>query len=243
MKPDNPIILALDYSDLEDARAILHKVRPNIGMTKIGLELFTAYGKESLELSNEFNIPIFLDLKLHDIPKTVAKTVEVVCRLLSGFNHQHYLTIHCAGGREMCKEALLASQGSNVQLAGITLLTSLERRDFRELGFSDSRDATRTTDPGYIGTQCISKTEGLKTLVCAPTQLVVMQNHFKDVNFVTPGIRLDSEESHDHKRTKPASFALKNGATWIVVGRPITQAHDPVMAALHFQDQVDRYRP
>ncbi len=78
MKPDNPIILALDYSDLNEARQVLDRVRPHIGMVKIGLELWAAYGKEALEISSDFQIPIFLDLKLHDVPTTVSKTISVV---------------------------------------------------------------------------------------------------------------------------------------------------------------------
>jgi orotidine-5'-phosphate decarboxylase len=244
MRPDNPTILALDYSDLSDARQMLSKVRPYIGMAKIGLELFTAYGKNSLELSQEFNVPIFLDLKLHDIPKTVGKTIEVICNLLSGFNQQHYLTVHCSGGKEMCKTALKVTEGSNIKIVGITALTSLNERDFRDLGYRDSRASTRTSDLLELGRDCNAKNDGINAFVCAPNQLPTMRKNYPlDIELISPGIRDDSQEDQDHKRFKPASFAFKNGATWIVVGRPITQAHDPVSAALHFQDQADKHRP
>src|SRR5579885_1246230 len=135
MNIDNPIILALDYSELDEARAILSKVRPNIGMIKIGLELFTAYGREALDLSKEFSVPVFLDLKLNDVPTTVAKTTEVVCSHLSRYPGEHFLSIHCNGGAEMCQAAYKVANGSNVTITGITVLTSLTESDFSEIGF------------------------------------------------------------------------------------------------------------
>jgi orotidine-5'-phosphate decarboxylase len=252
MKPDNPIILALDYAELEDARQILAKVRPNIGMIKIGLELFTAYGRETLELSREFNVPIFLDLKLNDVPTTVAKTTEVICSKLSPFYGQHFLSIHCNGGMEMCQAALKVSNGSNVTIAGVTVLTSLDESDFGEIGFRDCRPAYRTIDLAYLGADCLNEKyvydaqrkrvfSGLTTLICAPTQVSLLRQHLgDDINIITPGIRADADDPHDHVRSKPASFALKNGASWIVVGRPITSAADPVAASSYFREQAER---
>lgn len=253
MKPDNPIILALDYNNVADAENILSKVRPHIGMIKIGLELFTAYGREALDLADKFHVPIFLDLKLHDVPTTVVKTTEVVCSLMYKYPGEHFLSIHSFGGREMCEAAFKTAQGSNVQIAGVTTLTSMDDRDFRQLGFRDGRSGIRTIDAAYIAADCSHELakwdaqrnrviKGMTNLICAPNQLPLMRQHFgDDVVLIVPGIRSDSEESHDHARSKPASFALKNGATWIVVGRPITKAPDPVHAALYFKEQVDRY--
>lgn len=253
MKPSNPIILALDYNEVSEARNVLSKVRSNIGMIKIGLELFTAYGREALDLADEFHVPVFLDLKLHDVPTTVKKTTDVVCSLLSKYSGEHFLSIHCFGGREMCETVFKTAQGSNVQIAGVTTLTSMEDRDFRGLGFRDGRAGIRTIDAAYVAADCLNERSqwdanrnrilnGMTHFICAPNQLPLMRQHFgNDVVMISPGIRSDSEEAHDHARSKPASFALKNGATWIVVGRPITQAPDPAAAASYFKEQVNKF--
>lgn len=255
MKSDNPIILALDYSDVNDARKLLSQVRPNIGMIKIGLELFTASGKEALELSNQFNVPIFLDLKLHDVPTTVSKTVSVVCQLLSQCPGDHFLSIHCFGGGTTCEAALKAASGSNVTIAGVTALTSLEEDDFWEMGFRTLAVGKRAVALAEIGADCSNITgdyqsdknrkrifTGLKHFVCAPDRLKLMISHIGEMNFICPGIRADGEETHDHKKTKPIGFALRSGATWVVVGRPITQAVDPVAASAYFKSQADKWK-
>ena len=257
MNIDNPICLALDYAELDEARQILSKVRPNIGMIKIGLELFTAYGREALELSKEFNVPVFLDLKLNDVPTTVAKTTEVLCSHLSKFHGQHFLSIHTNGGREMCEAAYKVANGSNVMITGVTVLTSLTDDDFNEIGFRDCRPNIRTVDLAYLGADCLNEKivydtssgqrkrvlSGLQSLVCAPTQLNLLRQHLgEDVVLIAPGIRSEADDTHDHARSKPASFAIRNGASWIVVGRPITKAQDPAMASATFKTQVERAR-
>lgn len=254
MNIDNPICLALDYAELDEARAILSKVRPNIGMIKIGLELFTAYGREALELSREFNVPVFLDLKLNDVPTTVAKTTEVICSHLSKYHGQHFLSVHCNGGAEMCQAAYKVANGSNVMITGVTVLTSLTEYDFSEIGFRDCRPGIRTVDLAYLGADCLNEKvtydanrkrviSGLNSLVCAPTQLNLVRQHLgDDIILITPGIRADADDTHDHARSKPASFAIKNGASWIVIGRPITKAQDPVLASATFKTQVERAR-
>jgi orotidine-5'-phosphate decarboxylase len=252
MKPDNPIILALDYSDLNDARKILAKVRPNIGMIKIGLELFTAFGREALDLSKDFNIPVFLDLKLHDIPTTVEKTVAVACQMLARYGGEHFLSIHCFGGQQMCEAALRTTQGSNVKVVGVTVLTSLDEDDFEAMGFSTLAPGKRTVSLGFIGADCSNAQEqydaqrhrilsGLTHFVCAPNQLELMNAYLgDDMIYITPGIRTEAEEKHDHARSKTAGYALRNGATWIVIGRPITQAPDPVAASVYFKMQTHK---
>ncbi len=256
MRPDNPIILALDYSNLQEARSVLELVRSNIGMIKIGLELFTAHGKEALELSTDFGIPIFLDLKLNDIPTTVEKTVSVVCYMLGQHAGEHFLSIHCSGGKKMCEAALNASQGSNVTMTGVTALTSLSSEDFAEMGFQTVSAGKRTSDLLLLGADCqneYSKQDpvthkrifkGLTHFVCAPNQLNLINSYEfdKTLTLITPGIRMDKEEKNDHDRSKPAGFALRNGAAWIVIGRPITQAKDPVAASLYFKEQADRIK-
>lgn len=252
MKPDNPIILALDYSDLNEASQMLDRVRPHIGMAKIGLELFTANGRSAIDMVSSFNIPIFLDLKLNDVPTTVAKTTNVVCSFLGNAPGDHFLSIHCNGGEEMCREAMRAAHGSNVTIAGVTTLTSLDTDDFRHMGFSNSQPGTRTVDAAYLGYDCLNEEtkydlsgkrvfDGIRHFITAPNQAPLMKKHYEDSILITPGIRSDSDESDDHARSKPIGFALRSGATWVVIGRPITKASDPVIAAQYFEQQAKKY--
>lgn len=252
MKPDNPIILAVDYANVNQMEKLLFEVRPHIGMVKIGLELWTACGKDALQIADYFKIPVFLDLKLHDVPTTVGKTTEVVCGLLAPLQGQHFLSIHLTGSYRMCRAAMEAAQGSNVTIAGVTFLTSLDENDFGWIGYKDCRPGTRTVDITAVGYDCMNDDRqydangkriynGLKHYICAPNQAKLMKEHYEDAVLICPGIRADSDEANDHARTKPAGFALKNGATWLVVGRPITQSSDPRAAAQYYEEQGKKY--
>lgn len=247
MKPANPIILALDYDNLNDARQMVSLVRPYVGMLKVGLELFTACGKESLELSRDFNIPLFLDLKLHDVPLTVSKTVQVLCSQLARYHGPHFVSIHTLGGQEMCHAAWDVSLGSNVEIVGITVLTSLGESELASFGFRDSRVGVRATRLANLGVDCSEEhvgtgSGGLNHFVCPPAQLKLMREHLgNDLVLISPGIRLPEAVVDDHKRPTTIGHALKNGATWVVIGRPITKDHDPLQAAIYFKEQADKY--
>ena len=253
MKPTNPIILALDYSDLQEAEQILSRVRPHIGMVKIGLELFVSAGRNAIDMIRSYNVPVFLDLKLHDVPTTVAKTTEMVCTMLANSFGEHFLSVHCFGGAEMCKAAMKATQGSNVSIAGVTILTSISDSDLYSMGFHNARPGDRTVSAANMVLDCLNESavydpvtkkrifNGVKNFICAPNQLNLMKKHFENVTLITPGIRSEGEDTHDHDRAKPASFALKNGATWLVIGRPITKSADPVSAASYFEQQAKKY--
>lgn len=252
MKPDNPIILALDYANLNQVEALLFKVRPHIGMVKIGLELWASHGKDALKIADYFKVPVFLDLKLHDVPTTVGKTAEVICSMLAPLQGNHFLSIHCAGGPAMCKAAMEAASGSNVTIAGVTILTSVAEPELHKMGFKDCRPGVRTVDMADVAYDCMNDTpqydpggkrlyNGIRHFICAPNQAKLMKEYYEDAILITPGIRADSDDNHDHQRTKPAGFALKNGATWLVVGRPITQSSDPRAAAEYYEEQGKRY--
>lgn len=248
---DNPIILALDYSDINKAQEMVSKVRPHIGMIKIGTELFSAYGREALSIGSNFNIPIFLDLKLHDIPTTVKKTVEVLCDSLASVPGQHFLSVHALGGFQMVKQAVDATKNSNVTIAAVTLLTSLESSDLTQfrrrqagaLTIGAINSIQNRSNYDYNTHQWSSETSGLKTVIAAPGQLDMIKKSYKD-NYIiiTPGIRVDEKQADDHKRSKPIGFAIKHGADWTVVGRPITQSSDPEFIAAKLHDQVVRAR-
>lgn len=266
MKPANPIILALDYDNLEDAERMLSLVRPHIGMIKVGLELFSSVGKEALLLGRYYNIPVFLDLKLCDTPTTVKKTINNLMGTLTSLPGEQFISIHCFGGRDMCKAAIETTQGSNVKPVGITLLTSSDSSDLGNLGFTNRSVGVRTVKTAKVGIGCIDQGTlghpghpathwgpgtpptparppiGLDAFVCAPAQLPLMRKHYKDtITLISPGIRMDGTDAHDHKSAKPASFALRSGANWIVVGRPITQAADPLLVVQHLEKVADKY--
>jgi orotidine-5'-phosphate decarboxylase len=248
---DNPLILALDFSDIRKAEEVVSKARPHIGMVKIGTELFSAYGREALSIGSNFNIPVFLDLKLHDIPTTVKKTVEVLCDSLASVPGQHFLSVHSLGGLEMVKQAVEATKNSNVTIAAVTLLTSLESQDLTQ--FRNRQAGALTVNAidsvkgrsqyDYNTRQWTVTPSGIKIVIAAPTQLDLIKKRFKDeFIIITPGIRSDEGEANDHKRSKPMSFAIKHGSDWVVVGRPITQSSDPEFMAAKLHDQIMRAR-
>lgn len=237
MKNDTPIIIALDYDNLDRAKAMLNKVRPYVSMAKIGLELFTAVGHRAFELSQEFDIPLFVDLKLHDTPLTVSKTISVLSAQLppvAPYPGKHFVSIHTLGGGEMCNAAFLSTRHSDIELVGITVLTSLDSIDLSYLGFA------HMIEEQTINLTLSGISSALTHFVCAPTQIKLLRAKFGDgVTLITPGIR---EERGDatHKQFTSAAQAIKNGADWIVIGKPITKAVDPVQAAIYFKDQVDK---
>lgn len=269
MRTYNPIILALDFNNMSEADAVLSKVRPHVGMIKVGLELYTSVGRESLALARQYNIPVFLDLKLCDTPTTVKKTMEGLMGSLAILPGNHFLSIHCFGGREMCKTAMEVTRGTNVKPVGITLLTSFDGGDLGNLGFTNRSIGIKAVKMAQLGMGCIDQGKpayaghpgypgypaypptpatparppiGMDAFVCAPAQLALMRKHYEDtITLISPGIRMEGMEAHDHKNAKPASFALRTGANWIVVGRPITQAPDPAAIARHFEKVAEKY--
>jgi orotidine-5'-phosphate decarboxylase len=235
----NPIILALDYNNLDDARNILNRVRSNIGMIKVGLELFTACGKEALTISKEFNIPVFLDLKLHDVPTTVSKTTSVICEMLALYQGEHFLSVHCSGGATMTASAALAARSSNVHIVGITVMTSLTQSDVKNI-YDTRQISIHSAWLAELSKQNIPN--HLDHFVCAPASLKVMRKRVKNNPIlITPGIRGPHEQLHDHRNPQTINHALKEGTNWVVIGRPITQASDPAEAAKYFKQQTDKF--
>lgn len=226
----SPICLALDYNDLQEADQMLARVRNDIGMIKIGPELFYSHGRDALELGNKYSCPIFLDLKLHDIPSTVSKTVHALANGLSRSYPVRFLSVHSFGGQEMIRAAIKTSQGSGLQIAAVTLLTSLTNNDLGDMGFRDRREGVKTMDLAWLAFDA-----GARAFVSSPTQTHLMKKHFDKphdpVTLITPGIRAEGVPQDDQKRAKPIGFAIRNGSDWAVVGRPITQDPSPEGAA------------
>lgn len=208
----NPIICALDTQDLNKAVSLANALRDKVGMVKLGLEFFAAQGLSGVQEVAKCNVPIFLDLKLHDIPNTVAKTVEVIKVL-----NIEMLTLHISGGTKMLEEALSVVQGTKIKLIGVTVLTSMSNEDLNELGVA------REAKSQVILLAKLAKKIGLHGVVCSALEAQEVRRECgEDFKIITPGIRIDPGHD-DQKRTATPKEAINSGADYIVIGRPITK--------------------
>ena len=218
------LILALDVPTREEAAPILRQLRGQLRWLKIGLQMFTAYGPTYVREIADLGFDIFLDLKLHDIPNTVAKAVESLGPLPIKM-----LTLHTAGGSEMMRAALAAQQKTNPQLLllGVTVLTSMDATGLGEIGVTTA-PADQVARLGRL-----VASSGLRGLVCSPLEVALLRHQLPpEMQLVTPGIRPASEAGgDDQKRVMTPADAARAGSTYIVVGRPILKASDPVAAA------------
>ena len=218
------LILALDVPTREAAAPILRQLRGQLRWVKIGLQMFTAYGPDYVREVAGMGFSIFLDLKLHDIPNTVAKAVESLGPLPI-----QMLTLHTAGGGEMMRAARAAQLKTNPQLLllGVTVLTSMDSAGLKEIGVA-APSADQVARLGQLAADA-----GLRGLVCSPLEVPLLRAKLPaDVQLVTPGIRPVSEAgSDDQKRVMTPADAARAGSSYIVVGRPILQATDPAAAA------------
>jgi orotidine-5'-phosphate decarboxylase len=218
------LILALDVPTREEAAPILRQLRGQLRWVKIGLQMFTAYGPNYVREVASQGFDIFLDLKLHDIPNTVAKAVESLGPLPIKM-----LTLHTAGGSEMMRAAVAAQQRSNpnLLLLGVTVLTSMDQSGLNEIGVP----GTAEQQVERLGR--LAAAAGMKGLVCSPLEVALLRRTLPaDVQLITPGIRPASEQGgDDQKRVMTPADAARAGASYIVVGRPILKAADPAAAA------------
>jgi orotidine-5'-phosphate decarboxylase len=218
------LILALDVPTREEAAPILRQLRGQLRWVKIGLQLFTAYGPDYVREVASLGFNIFLDLKLHDIPNTVAKAVESLAPLPI-----QMLTLHTAGGSEMMRAAKAAQQKHNPKLLllGVTVLTSMDTAGLNEIGVT----AASADQVARLGQLAVDS--GLTGLVCSPLEVVMLRQKLPaGIQLITPGIRPASEAgSDDQKRVMTPADAARAGSSYIVVGRPILKAADPAAAA------------
>lgn len=216
------LILALDVPTREDAAPILRTLRGRLRWVKIGLQLFTAYGPNYVREVAGMGFDIFLDLKLHDIPHTVAKAVESLGPLPI-----RLLTLHTAGGGEMLRAAVAAQQQTNpnLLLLGVTVLTSMDAAGLNEIGVA-AAPADQVVRLGQL-----AACAGVGGLVCSPLEVALLRRALPaDLRLVTPGIRPATGTADDQKRIMTPAAAARAGSTHIVVGRPILQAPDPAAA-------------
>jgi orotidine-5'-phosphate decarboxylase len=213
-----PIFVAIDTPDLERAEALARAVRDEAGGVKLGLEFFAANGPAGVARIAGFGLPIFLDLKLHDIPNTVGKAVEALAPLAPAV-----LTVHAAGGRSML-EAAKAAAPAGTKVVGVTVLTSLDENDLTAIGVGDppAEQVARLARLAYAS--------GLDGIVCSGAEVGVARAKWPAGFFVVPGLRPAGAELADQKRIVTPSQALDDGASILVIGRPITAAPDPAAA-------------
>jgi orotidine-5'-phosphate decarboxylase len=215
----NPIYLALDVPHLDDAQALLNKVKDHIGGVKLGLEFFCAHGSHGVHEIAHLGLPIFLDLKLHDIPNTVAGAMQAIHVLEPAI-----VTVHASGGRAMMEDAKAAA-GEHTKVVGVSMLTSLDERDLSATGVAG------TSHDQVMRLAELAEVSGLDGIVCSGQEVGAVHKQWKKGFFVVPGLRPAGSAVGDQKRVVTPRKARDDGASVLVIGRPISKANDPAMAA------------
>ena len=215
----SPLYVALDTPDLARAKAIAAKVRHHVGGVKLGLEFFVANGRAGVHEMMALGLPVFLDLKLHDIPNTVAKAVQAL-----GDLEPAVLTVHAAGGRAMLEDAKAAAHPAT-KVVAVTMLTSLDASDLAATGVVGS------AHDQVVRLAALAQEAGIDGIVCSGEEVAAAKKAWPKGFFVVPGIRPAGAVLGDQKRAVTPRAALDAGASILVVGRPITGAEDPDAAA------------
>jgi orotidine-5'-phosphate decarboxylase len=215
----NPVYIAIDTPNLEGALALAKSVKHHIGGVKLGLEFFCANGHHGVHEMAKLGLPVFLDLKLHDIPNTVAKAVQAINGLEPAI-----LTVHASGGRAMMEDAKAAA-GLNTKVVAVTVLTSLDDHDLNRVGVSDDPHAQ------VERLAALAQEAGLDGIVCSGHEIKAVRKLWKNGFFVVPGLRMAGGNMSDQKRTVTPRQARDDGASVLVIGRPITGAEIPDEAA------------
>ena len=226
---DPRIIVAIDTYDLSKANSILDQLDPELCRIKIGSIVFNALGKSFLQSVSRRGFKIFLDLKFHDIPNTVHDTIL-------GFNdcEIEMLTVHLSGGEKMLTKAMDAGKNINAKVIGVSVLTSLKELDILALFGNSLNDQ-------IVNLFNMAKETSLDGIVCSPHELEVANNILNPNSIkITPGIRNVKVED-DQARTMSAKSAIENGASFLVIGRPITQAEDILKELKNFNNLIYGY--
>jgi orotidine-5'-phosphate decarboxylase len=227
-----PIAVALDAPDLETAARWASLVTPHVSTVKVGLELYLRYGPGVVaSIRGASGVQVFLDLKLHDIPATVAGAARAVSRL-----RPEVLTVHAAGGPEVIRAAVQAAP--DTMIAAVTVLTSLSNADLERIGITGTlHDVVRRL-------AVLAVESGARGLVCSPQEVAAVRGEVgPDVKLITPGVRPAGTAANDQARTATPEEALRAGADLLVIGRPITGAPDPGAAAAAIAAPLRRLAP
>ncbi|MGF1455797.1 MAG: orotidine-5'-phosphate decarboxylase [Alphaproteobacteria bacterium] len=233
MSSANPVFCALDTPDLDTALDLARRIGPHVGGLKLGLAFFVAQGPEGVRRVAALGVPLFLDLKLHDIPNTVAGAVQSVAGLAPAF-----LTLHASGGGVMMAAAAEAKDRAPgleaCTLLGVSVLTSLDGADLEATGFAPDVPAQ------VLRLAHLARASGLGGLVCSPQELAAVRAAIpRPFTLMVPGVRPAGAASGDQKRVMPPREAILAGADRLVIGRPITQAADPAAAAARIAEEVE----
>jgi orotidine-5'-phosphate decarboxylase len=217
----NPILCAIDTPDLARAQALIAATQGAVGGVKLGLEFFAAHGPGGIRQAAAGQKNVFLDLKLHDIPNTVAGAVKSALAL-----DPLLLTIHCSGGAAMMRAAIEARGPARTKIVGVTVLTSLDDNDLAAIGQSAPAAAQ------VKRLALLAQESGLDGVVCSPQEVATLRQACrKDFLLIVPGIRPAGAAIGDQKRVQTPQEAIAAGADYLVIGRPITEAPDPGAAA------------
>ena len=221
MRNSSQVILALDFSDMASTVEMINLTKEHIGIYKLGLEFYLSHGKSGLkEIQSRFSgIEIFLDLKLHDIPNTVAGA----CRSVADLNPK-FLTVHASGGSKMISAA--SSTLPNVEITAVTILTSLDQEQMIAMGLNENIETLTLS----LAKNAVNS--GARAIVSSPQEVSLLRKHLGEkVTLITPGVRPSGAERDDQERVMTPREAIDAGADFVVIGRPITKASDPKQAA------------
>lgn len=215
------LIVALDLADAAAAAALAGRLAGHVGLVKLGLEFFCAAGPDGVRQVAAEGVPVFLDLKLHDIPNTVAGAVRSVLKLRPAM-----LTLHAGGGAAMLAAARQAAGSDGPMLLAVTVLTSLDEAALAATGVGGGPQAQ------VLRLARLAAAAGMDGIVCSPAEVAPIRAALGDrLALVVPGIRPEGSSADDQARIATPAQAVADGADWLVVGRPITGAEDPVAAA------------
>jgi orotidine-5'-phosphate decarboxylase len=215
----NPVYLALDVPRLREGIDLAKSVKGHVGGIKLGLEFFCAHGAHGVHMIGQLGLPVFLDLKLYDIPNTVAAAMQAIHVL-----EPSIVTVHASGGRAMLEDAKAAA-GEHTRVVGVTMLTSMDDRDLERTGIKGS------AHDHVMRLAELAQDSGLDGIVCSGQEVKAVHDQWKDGFFVVPGLRPAGSAAGDQKRVVTPRQARDDGASVLVIGRPISRADDPAQAA------------
>lgn len=231
LEANEKLIVALDTKSLDETASLVDKLIPEVKIFKVGLGLFTLYGYAAVEMVKDKGGKVFLDLKFHDIPNTVASAVKSASDL-----GVFILNVHTLGGSEMMKKAAEAVKGlpERPLILGVTVLTSMDQKAINEVGIEKS------VEEEVLNLATMAKDAGLDGVVASPQETSAIRKKLgKDFIIVTPGVRPEWAARGDQKRIATPSSAIKAGADYIIVGRPIIEAEDPIEAARKVIEEME----
>lgn len=231
-KPEDILVFPLDVADLKEALHWVEKLDKFVGVYKVGIELFTAFGPQVIkEIKKITDKKVFLDLKLYDIPNTITRTIKVISEL--GVD---WVTVHILSGRLALKNAV-KSAFNNLKIIGVTVLTSLDRADLMELGFNS--ELVRDTKELVLKLSQIAFKSGCDGIVCSAKEVSKIKEVFPELITVVPGIRW-TEDEDDQLRTATPYEAILAGADYLVIGRPIRDSSSPEEVCKYILEEIEK---